>query len=234
LENLNKIDNSLTETIRNSDLQNVSADLAEIVLDSMLSDGVLKDLPIVGSIIGLSKTALNIKDALFLKKIIHFLSELSEISTEQRQEMIDLINKSDKQKIKVGEKLIFILDKCDDFLDAKYIGQFFCGFLENKITYEEFLKGARIIQDIYIGDLEYFLESDITKIEIMASTEEAPDEDTFPLINSGICGFGYNPTRVEDQWDYKMSEKYIVSGGEAVIWITSIGKKLKDILKIEK
>ncbi|MDZ7740300.1 MAG: hypothetical protein U5Q03_00650 [Bacteroidota bacterium] len=148
--------------------------------------------------------------------------------------MIDFIDKSEKQKIKIGEKLIFILDKCDDYLDAKYVGQFFRGFLENKITYEEFLKGARIIQDIFIGDLEYFLESDISKIEIEASTEEAPDEDTFPLINSGICGFGYNPTRVEDQWDHKMTDKYLVSGGEVVIWTTAIGKKLKGILKTIK
>ena len=234
MENINKIDVSLTDTIRNSDLQKVTTDLAELVLDSMLDDGVLKDIPIVGSILSLSKTALNIKDALFLKKIIHFLSELSEISIEKRQEMIDFVNKSNKQKIKVGEKLIFILDKCDDYIEAKYIGQFFCGFLENKITYEEFLKGARIIQDIYIGDLEYFLECDNSKIEIVASTEEAPDEDTFPLINSGICGFGYNPVTLEDQWDYEMHDKYKVNGGEAVIWITSIGKKLKEILKVVK
>ncbi|MFA8434268.1 MAG: hypothetical protein ACEPOZ_07105 [Marinifilaceae bacterium] len=147
--------------------------------------------------------------------------------------MIDFVNNSEKQRIKVGEKLIFILDKCDDYIDAKYIGQFFCGFVENRITYEEFLRGARIIQDIYIGDLEYFLETNNIQIEVVTSTEEAPDEDTFPLINSGICGFGYNPTKEEDQRDYEMSEKYVVSGGEAVIWITSIGRKLKDILKIE-
>ncbi len=229
---LNEIDKSLTETIRNSDLQNVSADLAEIVLDSMLEDGILKDLPIVGSIIGLSKKTLTVKDSLFLKKIIFFLTELKDIPSKQRQEMIDSVNKSNKQKIKVGEKLIFILDKCDDYCDAKYIGQFFCGFLENKITYEEFLKGARIIQNIYIRDLEYFLEREISKIEIKVSTEEAPDEDTFPLINSGICCFGYNSTRVVKA--YKIYEKYGISGGEAVVWITSIGKKLKDILRIEK
>ncbi|WP_335964600.1 hypothetical protein [Galbibacter sp. PAP.153] len=161
------------------------------------------------------------------------MTELKDIPTEQREKMIDSIDNSEKQKIKIGEKLIFILDKCDDYLDAKYIGQFFRGFLESQITYEEFLQGARIIQNIYNGDLEYFLGRDLSKIEIEASTEEAPDDDTFPLINSGICGFGYNPTRVEDQRDYEISDKSIVKGGEVVIWITSIGKKLKDILKIE-
>ncbi|MFA8434267.1 MAG: hypothetical protein ACEPOZ_07100 [Marinifilaceae bacterium] len=67
MEGMNTIDNSLTETIINFDLQNISANLAEIILDSMLDNGVLKDLPIVSSIVGLSKTALNIKDSIFLK-----------------------------------------------------------------------------------------------------------------------------------------------------------------------
>lgn len=146
--------------------------------------------------------------------------------------MIDYIDSREDQKIKVGEKLIFILDKCEDYIDTKYIAQFFCAFLEKKITYDEFLKGSRIIQNIFIGDLEYFLDSDISEFEKEASTEEAPDEDTFPLINIGICGFGYNPINIEDQWDHKMTNKYIVEGGETIIWVTSIGHKLKEIFKL--
>ena len=231
---MKEIDKSLTETIRNSNLQNVTTDLAEVLLDSMLDEGIIKEIPILGSIFGLGKTVSTIKDALFLKKTIHFLTKLKDIPTEQRRKMIDSIDKSEKQKVKVGEKLIFILDKCDDYIDAKYIGQLFCGYLEGQITYEDFLQGARIIQNIYVEDLEYFLERDMSEIEVEASTEEAPDEDTFPLINSGICGFGYNPTRVVEQWNHEMSDKYVVRGGEAVIWITSIGKKIKNVLKIEK
>ena len=228
------IENSLTETIRNSDLQNVASDISEIVIDSILEDGVLKELPIISTIVGLSKAARNVKDTLFLKKIIHFLTKISHVNTAQRQKMIDLINKNGEQKISVGEKLIYLLDKCDDHIDAKYIGQFFCGFLENKITYEEFLKGARIIQDIYIGDFERFLKQDSSKIEIMGSPEETPDENSLPLINSGICCFGQTPIDVDDEQDWERMQKYSVTGGEVYIWITPIGSKLKDILKLEK
>ncbi|MDZ7740301.1 MAG: hypothetical protein U5Q03_00655 [Bacteroidota bacterium] len=79
---MNKIESSLTETIRTSDLQKVSVDLAEILVDSMINDGVFKDIPILGSIVGLGKTASTIKDTLFLKKIIHFLTELKGIPAE--------------------------------------------------------------------------------------------------------------------------------------------------------
>lgn len=232
MEELNKIDKSFSETLRNSDLQNITIGLAETFVDSILNDRVLKDIPIVSTIVGFGKTAISIKNSLFLKKIIYFLTEIKQISAEKRKRMIDSINASKNQDIKVGEKLIYILDKCDDYIDAKYISQFFCAFLEEKISYEDFLKGARIIQNIYNGDLKYFLESDISEFQKRASTEEAPDEEIFPFINSGICCFGYDSIKINDQWDHEMMDKYRVEGGEAVIWVTEIGKKLKENLKI--
>ncbi len=234
MEEIKQIDKSLSETLRNSDLQSVSANIVEIVIDSMLDEGVLKSLPIVGSIIGIGKTAITVKDQLFLKKIIAFLSGIRDIPQEKRREMIDLVNESKKEKLKVGEKLIYILDKCDDYVDAKYVAQLFTAFLEGKISYQDFLKGSRIIQNIFVGDLEYFLENDKSKFQRTTSSEEAPDEEEFPLINVGILGFGYNPVTVEDQWDYKMDNKYIVNGGDAVVWVTMIGEILKENLKKEK
>ncbi len=227
-----QFENSLTETLKNSDLHNVSFGLSETVIDSVMDNGFLKDLPIVGTIVGLGKSALSVKNLLFLKKILYFLSEIEDIPSEKRKEMIDFIDNNKRHKLKVGEKLIFIIDKSEDYIDSLYIAQFFRAFLEKEITYEEFLKGANIIQSIYKGDLEYFLETNISEFEKTASTDENPDEETFPLINVGICGFGYNSINIEDNWDHDISEKYIVKGGEVVIWVTSIGKKLKEILKI--
>jgi hypothetical protein len=234
LEELNTINSTFSETLKNSDLQNVSEDLAEALLDSVLQEGILKDIPVIGTVVGLGKTAISIKDHLFLKKIFSFLKGISQVPPEKRREMIDFVNTSANQKIKVGEKLIYILDKCDDFIDAKYIAQLFCAFLEKKISYLEYLQGAGIIQSISNADLEYYLNTDIFKFQIEASSEEQPNEDILPFVNVGICGVGYNPISVDDQDDIDSHERYRVHGGEAVIWVTSIGKLLKEILKIEK
>ncbi len=148
--------------------------------------------------------------------------------------MIDSVNESNKHRIKVGEKLIYILDKCDDFIDAKYISQLFCAFLKEEIRYQDFIKGSRIIQNIFIGDLEYFLDNEPSKFARKAHPEEAPDEDEFPLINAGILGFGNNSINIGDQNEWKAEGKFEVRGGEVVIWITVIGEILKKILKKEK
>lgn len=229
---MQNIDKALQSTVRNSNLENVTINITEVITDSFLDSGILKDLPVISTFVGLGKTAISIKDKLFLKKVICFLEGLKDIPIQKRQKMIDLIDLNEEKQIKVGEKLIYILDKCDDHIDSKYIAQFFCGYLEEKITYEDFLEGARIIQNVYIKDLEYFLRTELVKIEEEASIEEAPDEITFPLINCGICGFGYNPVRVEDPEEYG-TERYVVRGGEAVIWVTTIGHKLKNNLTIQ-
>jgi hypothetical protein len=228
------INQSLSDTIKNSDLQSVAAGITETFIDSFLENGVLKDLPIVGTLIGLGKTAADIKNQLFLKKVLRFLFELRDIPAATRKNMIDKVDNNPDYRINVGEQLTYILDKCNDHLHAEYIAQLFHAYLIEKITYSEFLKSGAIIQNIFIEDLEKFLLTEEGKLNFEASPDEAPTEDDFPLINIGILGLGYNPIRVEDQWDHEMSGKYIVAGGEAVIWITSIGRILKSNLKVSK
>ena len=207
-------------------MKEISIEFAENILDSIMKDGIVKELPIIGTLFGINNLALTIKDKIFLKKIIYFLNGINHISVSKRQEMIDLVNNSSIQKVKVGEKLIYILDRCEDHIYAKYLAQLFCAFLEAKLSYQDFLRGARIIQNILLQDLEDFLDGSDSKFDFKGRAEEIPSEYDLPLINVGICGFGYNDPRLDKNY---FGEKEI-QGGDAVIWITDIGKKLKKIL----
>ena len=133
-------------------MKEISIEFAENILDSIMKDGIVKELPIIGTLFGINNLALTIKDKIFLKKIIYFLNGINHISVSKRQEMIDLVNNSSIQKVKVGEKLIYILDRCEDHISAKYLAQLFCAFLEAKLSYQDFLRGARIIQNILLQD----------------------------------------------------------------------------------
>jgi hypothetical protein len=148
---MNELDNlsqSLEQTIKDTDLQDVTIDLAETFTDAILKDGIVKDIPIFGTIVGLTKSVINLRDRLFLKKIIYFLKNLNSIPKGARHEMISKIDGSDEYKIKVGEKLLYIIDKCEDHKSADNIGKLFCAFLDNAITYADFLRGASIIDNI--------------------------------------------------------------------------------------
>lgn len=232
MNELNKLSNSLNKTLRDSDLQNVTTNLAETISDSLLNDGILKDVPIIGTIVGLTKTAINLNDRLFLKKIIHFITEIKDVEPHKRKKLIADIEKSEKIKIKVGEKLLYIIDKCDDHISAKYVAKLFNAFLKEEIKYSDFLRGTVIIQKTFIDDLEYFID---TKTEDLEKTITQYDDTITDiensLINSGLCGMLTDQVSIRDQDDWKMSDKYIVEGGGLVIYLTDIGHLIKKILK---
>lgn len=222
MKGIKKISNSFGQTLKDSNLQNVSIGIAETLSDSLLEDGLLKDIPVIGTIVGLGKTSIKITDLLFLKKVISFLSELEDISVDVRKEMIDKIDSSEKFRIKVGEKLLYIIDKCDDYENAQYVSKLFAGYLEKEINYPDFLRGAKVIERIYIGDLLAFIKDDKTVLE--------PDE-LGEYEGTGLYENYTEDISVRDQDDWKASEKYVVDGGETRGYITDTGNKIRMVLK---
>ena len=66
---MQEIQKSIEETIGNSDLTSLGIDLSEVAIDAVMEDGILKDLPVVGAIVGLAKFGMNLKERILLKKI---------------------------------------------------------------------------------------------------------------------------------------------------------------------
>ena len=230
MNELKKLTNSFEETLKDSDLQNVTIGIIEALTDSIINDGIVKDIPIIGTIVGLSKTSMTIKDRLFLKKIIHFITKIKDVNIIQRNEIITKIDSSKKFRIKVGEKLFYIIDKCEDHITAEYIAILFNAFLNKKLTYSEFLRSSFIVQKIFIDDLQYFIKSKYNKIAKVKEFEEDFTDTEINLINVGLCMTNTENIYVRDQDDWKMRDKYVVEGGRKFLCLTEIGKKIKTIM----
>lgn len=234
MNEIKRISNSLEETLKDSDLQSVTIDLAETLTDTLIQDGVLKDIPVIGTVFGLTKFAISLNDRLLVKKLIYFISELKEVDKEKRNRLISEIDNSEKEQIKVGEKLLYIIDKSDDHLTAKYVAIIFKAFLNEEISYSDFLRSSTIIQKLLIQDLELFIDSDIKAIEITINQYDNGLSDFHSsLIISGICASQNDSISVRDQDDYKMTDKYVVEGGDLIVYLTEIGHTLKKILKVK-
>lgn len=231
MNEIKKVSNSLEETIKDSNLQDVTADLAETFTDALLKEGLLKDIPVIGTIIGLTRVTISLNDRLLIKKLIYFISELKTINQEKRKRLIEEIESSEKQRIKVGEKLLYIIDKCDDHTAAKYIAILFSAFLDEDMTYEEFLRGSTIVQRLIVQDLEQFIETKVEELETKITKYDKGITDfQNSLITAGILATHTESVSVRDQDDYKQSDKYVVDGGDQIIYLTDIGYKLKLVL----
>lgn len=232
LNSIKKLSSSFKNTLEDTDLQNVTSDLAETFTDTILNDGVLKEIPILGTIIGLTKASVSLHERLLIKKLIYFLSELKDIEVGKRQKLINTIDNSEKHKINVGEKLLYIIDKCDDHIIAKYTASLFSVFLTEKISYEEFLRGSTIIQKMFLYDLEQFIKTDHKELERkITQYKNGLTDFENNLINVGVCSAEVEPISVTDQDEEEMIfEKYKVNGGDTHLSLTDIGKTLKEHL----
>lgn len=233
-DNLSK---SLSKTLVESDLSNVTSDVLESVLDEgLLGEGIIKDIPIINSLIGIGKTINSVQNYLFTKKIVTFLIGLSSINKEKRNEVISKINSDPKYNQSVGSKLLFILDNAQDHISSNLISKLFVAFIKDELTYKEFCKASLIINKVDYYDLEIFLN--LTNDAYGGNGTEGmglEEVDNF-LINAGLCSAETCSVTVEDQDkdDWKVKEKYIVKGGETIIYRTLIGSKIYEILTKKK
>lgn len=236
MSEIKALSKSFEHTLKDSNLQNVSISLAEVLTDSLMEDGIAKQIPIIGTVVGLGKTAIGIKESLFLKKIIYFISEINNIPASKRQEMIDKIDTSGKFRIKVGEKLLYIIDKCDDHEESQIIACLFSSFLSGRISYDEFLRASHIISQVITEDLEWFIkekwkESNEWKYRYGLRDDCLTVEDAGNIASTGLVKIISPEVSVRDQDDHKMSDPYIVEGSELCVEISDIGKKISEVLK---
>jgi len=227
----NNIQKSFDETLADCNLLNLGIDISEIAIDSILQDGLLKELPIVGTIINLSKLSANIQDKLFLKKILTFLNGLRDISPEKRKEMIEKIDKSKEFRIRVGEKLLYIVDSCDDHEISELIGILFRSYIEEKINYDDFLKASSVLNKLSISDFKWFTKD--------RKYHNFDLSDIGDLISSGLFELYYEQldVRVIEEDDYKKlrenpnADKYKteVEGGGISVLLSRAGEIILEV-----
>jgi|GEM_PF-2543776 len=143
---------SLTKTLSSSDLVQISSNIAEITIDSVLKNGVLRDFPIIGSLIGVWKTGVSVNDYLFLNKLLLFLNESSKLSFKDREYIVENL-KDDNYQSDVGEKLIAIIDKLETGSKAILVGRALALFGNGIITKDEFWRICFIIERLPMSDI---------------------------------------------------------------------------------
>lgn len=214
------IQSSFDKTLRESDLTGLTLDYSEIGIDSFLSEGVLKEIPVAKTIYSLARVGANVRDYLFLKKILTFLQGIDKVSPAQRSKMINEIDKSNKFGIKVGEKLLYLIDSCDDHEISAQVAKLFKAFLEEDIDYDSFLDTSSIVRRVAPSDLKWFLRHE----------GEYTLEESGALLGTGLFNVNIEEisasTQEDDDW------KRVAEGGNHLITSVEGGKLWLDLTDV--
>lgn len=193
----NGIQSAFDTTVKSTDLQELASGIAEASIDTLLDNGFLKELPVVGSMIALGRFGANVRDRLFLKKVLTFLNQLKDIPVEQRKKLIEEIDDSKQYRVKVGEKLLYIIDTCGDYEVSELIGILFKAYLQERISYDDFIKASAVLGRLTISDFKWFTENITTS---WIDLDKASD-----LIHTGVFELHYEDIHVQvnDEKDHK-------------------------------
>lgn len=148
-----KIETNLIQSIASSEIKNITEDYCELGLDAMLDEGVLKDIPVFGTLTKLYSVGTTIHGKILEKKILKFFYELDQISFQKRIDFVAEIQNNPKQEKKVGEHLLILLERIDDMNKPQLLAKIFAAFIEEKIDFEMFVRLASTVDRSLVSDL---------------------------------------------------------------------------------
>jgi hypothetical protein len=121
-----------------SDSKDLAIDLGEVVIESFLEDGLIKEIPFLKTLYVIASTARSIPERIFAAKVQRFIKGLPSCDTEYKKKFINELYNDQTKKQKLTEIVLLSLDRSDRLEKAELISIVFVAFLEERILLEEF------------------------------------------------------------------------------------------------
>lgn len=177
---------SLVDSFTEFDPAQITPDLLEVALDNILNEGIIRDIPIVRTIVGIYKATESIRDRALVKKLVKFLSSLSTVSPEVRQQFWAKMDVDEKFKCDVGEKLLLIIERLDDMEKPSLIAQAFQAYMKEQIDFHMFQRLSCGIDKSFYPDL--------MSLKSNHSSNNLSPQAKLELSNSGIIELQSTPS----------------------------------------
>lgn len=130
------------------------ADLAEVGLDAVLEDGLLKDIPFVSTAISLYRIGNSIRERHNIKKLAEFIKGINDniIDESKRQEYISKINDNPKYRHRELEYLLVLIDRYISVDKPHMLAKLYLAYLDSAISWEELTMYAEVIDRFLLID----------------------------------------------------------------------------------
>lgn len=157
---MDKLVPALESSIFDSNLTDTVTDMTELGIDSILDDGLLKDLPIVRTVIGVAKTAQNIYDRNLLRQTATFILEFNSgvLDSEKLAKYRKRIDSNPKLLEKELGRLMILLNDNIDLEKSKILAHFFKSYVSEQISWESFCELTDVLNRSLLVDITLLLK----------------------------------------------------------------------------
>ncbi len=148
------IDKSLTRSLASESLAHSLATVADTALDAAIDSGALDGVPVIGILTGTMKAMRDMRETLFLRKIVLFLKQLSSVPIEERKRFVEQFEDEDERH-KFGEAIMLIIERAEDMEKPKIVGRIVAAHILGHINHEVAMRLAKMVDRSYFEDLKY-------------------------------------------------------------------------------
>lgn len=137
---------ALIKFFTNSSAGEMALELAEVALDQGIAEGVLREIPVLGGLIKATQATRSYADAIFLRKLTRFLVELSSVTVQERELLLEKYPDNSEEQQDLGENLILALERLDDVKKPAILARFFAAYVKEQIDYVTFTRLASALE----------------------------------------------------------------------------------------
>lgn len=194
------------------------SDIVEFGIDSILEEGVLKDFPIVGTLIGVKSAYQNIHDRNLLKQTLIFIKEFNEgvIDEEKKKRYVEGINSNPKKAEEELGRFLIILNRNVDDIKSVYLAKIFRAYINEKIDWNYVCEYTDIIERMFISDI------DVLKLIYEGKLNDTRNRnDLFRaerLKSLGIIGLSPTLIKMSNVPGETRTDSYIVLNGNGKVF----------------
>ncbi len=163
-----------------SNMGDVLTDIAELGLDAVLQDGLLKDIPVFGTIAALCKTGVNLRERNLIRQTALFISSFNQgtIAEDKLSAYRQELERDQKKAEKELGRVILLLDRMLEEKQAKMLGRFYSSYVNGSISWDKFVELSEVNARMFLND---YAELDGLARKPIKQDEEVSDKRMYVI-----------------------------------------------------
>lgn len=147
------------KSLFDKNIKDIGIDMFEIGIDSFLEEGLIKDIPIVGSIVKTGQFIYNLYDRNLLKQTLVFIQQFNNRTIDMKK--LEDYRKSLKNDFHKAEKelgrVLIILNKTMDSEKADILAKLYSAYINQNILWNDFCELSEVTDRIFVKDINIIM-----------------------------------------------------------------------------
>ncbi|WP_238948835.1 hypothetical protein [Clostridium sp. YIM B02569] len=143
------------KSLFDNNIKEICINISEVGIDSFLQEGLIKDIPIVSTIVKLGQFAYNVYDRNLLRQTFVFIKQFNNNSVEP--EKLEKYKESLEKDFSKAEKelgrVLIILNKIIDSKKSVILAKLYSAYINQNITWEDFCELSDANDRLFVKDI---------------------------------------------------------------------------------